>query len=145
MQVHFNGQRIDLMHFGRAHTTGDAAVIFRGHNVVHLGDVFNTMSYPFIDADNGGHVDGVIAFCEAVLMEINEDTVVVPGHGEAATYADLRDYVDMVKTVRDRIAELVEDGASLDEVVAANPTADWDDELTNSMRFIDRVYANLTR
>jgi glyoxylase-like metal-dependent hydrolase (beta-lactamase superfamily II) len=145
MQVHFNGQRIDLLHFGRAHTTGDAAVIFRGHNVVHLGDVFNSMSYPFIDADNGGHVDGVIAFCEAVLMEIDEDTIVVPGHGEASTYADLRDYVDMVRTVRDRIADLVEDGASLDEVVAANPTADWDDDLSNSIRFIDRVYANLTR
>ena len=145
MQVHFNGQRVDLMHFGRAHTTGDAAVIFRGHNVVHLGDVFNTSSYPFIDADNGGHVDGVIAFCEAVLMQIDEDTVVVPGHGEVATYRDLRDYVDMVQTVRDRIAELVDDGASLDEVIAANPTADWDDELTNSLRFVDRVYANLTR
>jgi len=145
MQVHFNGQRIDLLHFGRAHTTGDAAVIFRGHNVVHLGDVFNTDSYPFIDADNGGHVDGVIEFCEAVLMEINEATVVVPGHGEAGTYADLRDYVDMVRTVRDRIARLVARGASLDEVIAANPTADWDDELTNSLRFVDRVYANLTR
>jgi glyoxylase-like metal-dependent hydrolase (beta-lactamase superfamily II) len=145
MQVHFNAERIDLMHFGRAHTTGDAAVILRNHNVVHLGDVFNTSSYPFIDADNGGNVDGVIRFCEAVLMQIDEDTVVVPGHGEAGTYADLRDYVDMVRTVRDRIADLVDDGASLDEVVAANPTADWDDELTNSIRFIDRVYANLTR
>lgn len=145
MQVHFNGARIDLMHFGRAHTTGDAAVILRNHNVVHLGDVFNTSSYPFIDADNGGHVDGVIEFCEGVLMQIDANTVVVPGHGEAGTYEDLRDYVEMVRTVRDRIAALVARGASLDEVVAANPTADWDDELSNSIRFIDRVYANLTR
>ncbi|NIW23709.1 MAG: MBL fold metallo-hydrolase, partial [Gammaproteobacteria bacterium] len=127
MQIHFNGERIDLVHFGRAHTTGDAAVILRNHNVVHLGDVFNTSAYPFIDADNGGHVDGVIQFCEAVLMQIDEDTIVVPGHGEAGTYADLRNYVDMVRTVRNRIAALVEDGASLDEVIAANPTADWDD------------------
>jgi len=145
MQVHFNGERIDLMNFGRAHTTGDAAVILRNHNVVHLGDVFNTASYPFIDADNGGHVDGVIQFCEAVLMQIDANTVVVPGHGEAGTYADLRNYVDMVRIVRDRIAEQVGNGASLEAVVASNPTADWDGELTNSIRFIDRVYANLTR
>lgn len=145
MQLHFNGERIDLLHFGAAHTTGDAAVIFRGHNVVHMGDVYNNASYPFIDADNGGNVDGVIRFCEAVLMQIDENTVVIPGHGHPATYADLRDYVSMVRTVRDRIAALVAQGKSLEEIVAANPTADWDDVLTNSIRFIDRVYANLTR
>lgn len=145
MQIHFNGERVDLLHFGAAHTTGDAAVIFRGHNAVHMGDVFNNASYPFIDADNGGHVDGVIRFCEAVLMQIDEDTIVVPGHGPVATYADLRSYVSMVRTVRDRIAALIAQGRTLDEIVAANPTADWDDRLTNSIRFIDRVYANLTR
>lgn len=145
MQLYFNGERIDLVHFGAAHTTGDAAVIFRGHNVVHMGDVYNNASYPFIDADNGGDVDGVIRFCEAVLMQIDEDTVVVPGHGPIGTYEGLRDYVSMVRTVRDRIAALVGQGKSLDEIVAANPTADWDGALTNSIRFIDRVYANLTR
>jgi len=145
MQIHFNGERIDLLHFGAAHTTGDAAVIFRGHNVVHLGDVYNNESYPFIDADNGGDVDGVIRFCEAVLMQIDEDTLVVPGHGPVGTYADLRDYVAMVRTLRDRIAAMVAEGSTLEEIVAANPTADWDDVRTNSIRFIDRVYANLTR
>lgn len=145
MQLHFNGERIDLLHFGRAHTTGDTAVIFRDHNVVHMGDVFNNASYPFIDADNGGHVDGVIRFCEAVLMRIDEATVVVPGHGPVGTYADLRDYVTMVRTLRDRIAGMIAEGMSLEQIVAANPTAEWDDRLTNSIRFIDRVYANLAR
>ena len=63
MHFHFNGERIDLMHFGPAHTTGDTAVIFRRHNAVHLGDVYNHAGYPFIDADNGGDLDGVIEFC----------------------------------------------------------------------------------
>jgi glyoxylase-like metal-dependent hydrolase (beta-lactamase superfamily II) len=84
MSFHFNGERIDLMHFGPAHTTGDAAVIFRGHNLVHLGDVFNNAGYPFIDADNGGGLNGVIEFCEGVLEQINANTIVVPGHGSAA-------------------------------------------------------------
>ncbi|MFB3079283.1 MAG: MBL fold metallo-hydrolase, partial [Lysobacterales bacterium] len=84
MQFHLNGERIDLLHFGPAHTTGDTAVIFRGQNAVHMGDVFNNAGYPFIDADNGGSLDGLIAFCEAVLAEIDEDTTVVPGHGAVA-------------------------------------------------------------
>lgn len=71
MQIHMNGETVDLMHFGPAHTTGDTAVIFRGSNAVHLGDVFNNAGYPFIDADNGGSIDGVIAFCAGVLGEID--------------------------------------------------------------------------
>ncbi len=145
MQLHFNGERIDLLHFGPAHTTGDAAVILRGHNVVHLGDVFNTSGFPFIDADNGGDIDGVIRFCEAVLLEINQDTVVVPGHGRVAGYAELRDYVAMLTTVRDRVAALIAEGATLDEVLAARTTAEWEDSLGDPIRLIDRAYASLSR
>ena len=60
MQFHFNGEQVDLLHFGAAHTAGDAVVIFRGRNAIHLGDVFNNTGYPFIDADNGGNLDGMI-------------------------------------------------------------------------------------
>src|SRR5690606_16708896 len=81
MMFHFNGEQIELLHFGPAHTAGDTAVIFRGHNVVHMGDVFNMAGYPFVDADNGGSLEGIIEFCRAILERIDENTVVVPGHG----------------------------------------------------------------
>lgn len=145
MRFYFNGEQIDLMHFGPAHTTGDAAVVFRGHNVVHMGDVFNSGAYPFIDADNGGGLDGVILFCEAVLNEINEDTIVIPGHGPVAKYEDLIEYVLMLRTIRDRIAELIARGASLDEVIAAKPTAEWDEVKGDPIRLLDRAFASLTR
>jgi len=145
MQFHFNGQQIDLLHFGPAHTTGDAAVVFRGSNVAHLGDVFNNAGYPFIDADNGGDLDGMILFCEAVLAEIDSDTIVVPGHGAVAGYADLEAYIVMLRTIRERIAALIAAGATLEEVIAANPTAEWDDRRTNSLRMVDRAYASLSR
>ncbi len=145
MQFHFNGERIDLLHFGPAHTTGDAAVVFRGRNVVHMGDVFNNSGYPFIDADNGGDLDGVILFCEAALKEIAEDTVVVPGHGPVGTYADLMEYVSMLRTIRERIATLIAGGATLDEVIAARPTAEWDADKGDPMRLLDRAYASMTR
>jgi len=145
MQFHFNGERIDLMYFGSAHTTGDTAVILRGRNVAHLGDVFNTGGYPFIDADNGGDIDGVILFCEGVLREIDENTIVVPGHGPIGTQADLAAYVSMLRTIRERVAMLIADGATLEEVIAANPTAEWDAVRGDPVRLLDRAYASLTR
>lgn len=145
MQFHFNGEQIDLMHFGSAHTTGDTAVILRGRNVVHMGDVFNTGGYPFIDADNGGDLDGVILFCEGVLREIDENTIVVPGHGPVGTQADLTEYVSMLRTIRERVAMLIADGATLEEVIAANPTAEWDAAKGDPVRLLDRAYVSLTR
>ncbi len=145
MQFHINGEVIDLLHFGPAHTTGDVAVVFRGHNVVHMGDVFVTEGYPIIDTDYGGGIDGMIQMCEAVLEEIGEDTVVIPGHGPLATYADLADYVTMLKKIRERIAVLIGGGATLDEVVAAKPTAEWDAVWGDPIGLIDRAFASLTR
>jgi glyoxylase-like metal-dependent hydrolase (beta-lactamase superfamily II) len=145
MRIHFNGQRIDLLHFGPAHTTGDTAVILREHDVVHLGDVFNTSGYPFIDADNGGSLAGVIDFCAGVLEEIEPGTVVIPGHGPVSDYQGLADYVAMLRTIRDRIASLIATGASLEQVVAARPTAEWDEQRGDPARLIDRAYASMTR
>ena len=145
MRLHFNGEQIDLLYFGSAHTTGDTAVIFRVHNVVHMGDVFNTGGYPFIDADNGGDLDGVILFCESVLAEIGQATIVVPGHGPLGTYADLAQYISMLRTIRERVAALIADGATLEEVIAARPTAEFDAVRGDPVRLLDRAYASLTR
>ena len=145
MEMHFNGQQIDLIHVGPAHTMGDAAVIFRGSNIVHMGDVYNNSGYPFIDADNGGDLVGMIAFCEAVLAEIDTDTVVVPGHGPVATYSDMAEYIAMLTEIRGKMMTLIGNGASLDEVIAANPTANWDARMGDPTRLINRAYASLTR
>ena len=144
MQFHLNGQTIELMHFGPAHTTGDTAVIFRGSNAVHLGDVFNNSGYPFIDAGNGGDLDGLIRFCEKTLSNIDKDTVVIPGHGPIADYNTLSAYVDMLSTVRDRMVVLIDGGKSLEEVYAAQPTADFDATFGDNTGFINRAYMSLT-
>ena len=145
MQFFFNGERIDLVHFGPAHTTGDTAVIFRSDNVVHMGDVYKNSGYPFIDVRNGGTLDGIIAFCEAVLGEIDEETIIVPGHGPVATYSDLKEYVVMLQTIRERMLDLIDRGASLAQVVNAKPTAEWDDEWGDPTRLIDRAYYSLVQ
>ena len=145
MQFHFNGERIDLLHFGPAHTTGDTAVIFRGNNAVHLGDVFNNAGYPFIDAGNGGDIDGMIRFCSAVLAEIDAGTTVIPGHGPVTDYQNLADYIAMLSTVRERIATLIEDDADLEAVVAAKPTAGFDERYGDPGLLVNRAFASLSR
>jgi glyoxylase-like metal-dependent hydrolase (beta-lactamase superfamily II) len=145
MRMYFNGERIDLLHAGPAHTAGDAAVFFRGHNAVHMGDIFTPGGYPFIDADNDGDLDGMIAFCHAVLDQLDEDAIVIPGHGEVSGYADLARYTEMLESVRDRIAALIANGASLEQIVAAKPTAAWDGAYGDPMRMIDSAYTSLSR
>jgi glyoxylase-like metal-dependent hydrolase (beta-lactamase superfamily II) len=145
MQLHFNDETIDLLHFGPAHTTGDAAVIFREHNAVHLGDVFNNAGYPFIDTDNGGDLDGTIAFCEGVLKELRPGATVIPGHGPVAKYEDLVAYIEMLKGVRAKLSELIRSGATLEQAIAAKPTAEWDARYGDPTRMVNRGYAALTR
>ena len=144
MQVHFNGDTVDLMHFGPAHTTGDTAVYFRRNNVIHMGDVM-TGGYPFVDAGNGGDLDGLILFCEKALARINEDTTVVPGHGPLMGYDDLEAYIVMLETVRDRISALIDRGMSVEEVAEARPTAEFHERYGDPARIIDRAYVSLSR
>ena len=143
MSFHFNGDQIDLMHFGPAHTMGDSAIIFRERNIVHLGDVFNMSGYPFIDADNGGSLPGIIDFCSAVLDQIPRTAIVVPGHGAVSDYQGLSDYVAMLSEIRDRLSALISSGATLEQVMAAEITAEWDATRGNPAMLLDRAYTSM--
>ena len=148
MRFHFNGGAIDLIHAGPAHTAGDTAVIFREHNAVHFGDVFNNAGYPFIDVDSGGGVNGMIRFCETILAEIGDDGIVIPGHGPVTDAAALKAYIEMLKTVRERVLAMMNEGKSLLEIVTARPTAEFDETYgpeMQSLGFVDRVYTSLKR
>lgn len=144
MRFHLNGQTVELMHFGPAHTTGDTAVFFREANVLHMGDVFNNTGYPFIDADNGGTLDGLITFCESVLAIINDDTTVVPGHGAVATKADFMRYTQDLAVIRDRITAHVKAGMDLSDVITAEPSKEFDARYGDNTMFINRAVKSLT-
>lgn len=147
MTMHFNGGDIELVHAGAAHTSGDAAVIFRKQNAVHFGDVFNNTGYPFIDADNGGSIDGMIKFCQSILALIDEDTTIIPGHGEITDVSMVQDYIDMLITVRSRVQSLIDEGRPLEGIQAANVTEDFSEKYGDesmSLGFVNRVYTSLT-
>ena len=148
MQIHFNGNQIDLKNFSPAHTSGDTVVIFKEQNAVHLGDVFNNAGYPFIDVDSGGSIDGMIQFCEETLQLTTMDTIVIPGHGPVTDVATLRRYVSMLQSVRTRVTDLIDAGKTMEQVIEAKPTADFYEVYgpeSSSLGFLNRVYTSLSQ
>jgi glyoxylase-like metal-dependent hydrolase (beta-lactamase superfamily II) len=144
---HLNGDEIHVSHVRTAHTDGDVIVHFRRANVVHTGDVFLHGSYPIIDYSTGGTVDGSIAGLARVLQLANADTKIIPGHGPLADRAAVQAAHDMLVKVRERVAELVAQGKTLEEVQAAKPTKDFDDQWAKSFLkpdvFVMMVYKTL--
>ena len=118
---HLNGDELHAFHVENAHTDGDAIVHFKQANVVHMGDTFFRDRFPFIDTATGGSIDGMIAASGAALAVMDARTQVIPGHGALSSRQDLRRYRDALKTMRDAVAELMEQGRSLEQIVAARP------------------------
>jgi cyclase len=125
-KIRMLGRVADLKHIANAHTDGDTYVWFKTANVLATGDTFTNGRYPNIDFANGGNIKGMIAATDAYLKLVNDKTRIVPGHGPVADKAALVEYRTMLVTARDRMAKLVKDGKSEDDVVAAKPFADLD-------------------
>ncbi len=123
---HLNGDEIHVFHVPQAHTDGDAMIHFRKADVLHLGDIFFSGTYPFIDVSSGGSIDGIIAAVDRALKLGGPQTKLIPGHGPLSSRADLAAYRDMLETARSSIRPLVRAGKSLAEVQAAKPTAGLD-------------------
>jgi cyclase len=145
---HINGDEVVAVHLPAAHTDGDAAVYFRRANVVHMGDVY-VPSYPLVDLSSGGSLSGFVRGVDRVLTLINDSTRVIPGHGPTADGAALRAYRDMLATIRDRIHRQVRAGASLEQIIASKPTADfdakWEGSFIKAADLIRFAYADATR
>lgn len=103
LTFHFNGEKIYVFHVHNAHTDGDAMVYFTDSNVLHTGDVFFNGKYPYIDIENGGSLNGYLAGIEKALLVINEDTKIMPGHGNVGTYKDLQKAANMLSIVYKRV------------------------------------------
>jgi cyclase len=155
-ELFFNDEAIQLIH-QPGHTDGDVLVFFRRSDVVASGDLFMTTTYPVVDTQRGGTVQGVIDGLNRLLdITIPKDkeeggTYVVPGHGRLADEADVVEYRDMLTIVRDRIQDLVSKGKTLAEVKATGVTRDYDGRYgaatgawTTDM-FVEAVYRDVTR
>ena len=126
VRFHLNGENIHAFHVGPAHTIGDSFVHFRNANVIHTGDVFRTTGYPYVDGNASGSFLGIVAAYEKLLEMSDSETVFLPGHGVPSSRDDVRDQLDMIYTIRDRVKAGVDEGLSLARVQAGNPTAEFD-------------------
>jgi glyoxylase-like metal-dependent hydrolase (beta-lactamase superfamily II) len=123
----FNGASIELKPYKPAHTDGDLSVTFGEADILHVGDTYWNGIYPFIDYSTGGSIDGMIAASEANFGAATENTIIIPGHGKpVSNKSELKDFRDMLVDIRDKVAALKKAGRTLDETVAAKPTAAHD-------------------
>jgi len=148
--IEVGGRKAVLTHVYNAHTDGDTYVYFEDANVLCTGDIMNnTHRYQQPDYANGGDIRGMIRATNAWLKLANDNTKVVVGHGPLANKADIATYNAMVKTARERIEKLFNEGKSLDEVVAAKPLADldktWAANEQASTNFVKQVYNSFQR
>ena len=147
LTFHMDGEDVQAIPIPKAHTDGDTLVYFPNANVIMIGDYFRSLGYPNIDRANGGSLPGMLAGIDAAIKLCNATTKVVPGHGEITDRNGLIAHRDMIIAIRDKIAPMVSQGKTLQEVVAAKPTADYDAKVpgvgTTGERFIGQVYAEL--
>ena len=125
--LHFNGEEVRVFPVAPSHTDGDAYIHFVDSDVIATGDVFVTIAYPYVRPPHGGRFSGYFENLETAIALSGPNTKIVPGHGRVSTRDDLMEYRDMLVVVRDRVAEMIRQGMALEEVINANPTAQYDE------------------
>ena len=140
MRFYFNDQTVDLVNTGGGHTDGDAQVFFREANVIHTGDMFVRYGLPFIDVDNGGSLDGMIEAISNLAALINEDTIIIPGHGQLSSRSDLLDYRNMLVVIRGGLVRAKLEGLSTEEMLATAPAAEFAPANDNTNTWLTRAY-----
>ena len=149
ISFHWNGDTIRAFHVAPAHTDGDAILHFENADIFHMGDTFFNGFYPFIDVYSNGDINGIIAAGYRVLAMSNENSQIIPGHGPMATPDDLRDWLQVIRVTRESVQNLIDRGLSEDEVVAARPTAEFDEQygggFMNPETYNRLLYQSLSR
>jgi len=132
MSFHLNGEEVLAFLAPPAHTDGDVFVYFPESDVLHLGDVYRTTSYPIIDMYNGGSLRGTVAAIDMAIDIAGPDTRVIPGHGlEIVGRDELIEFRDMILDIQGQVFSMIREGKKLDEVMAARPTAAYDAQWTD--------------
>ncbi len=151
----FNEEGVQIVHVPNAATDGDSFVFFRGSDVIAAGDLFNMDSFPIIDVEAGGSINGVLQGLNAILriaipeFRTEGGTMVIPGHGRLGDSADVGYYRDMLTIIRDQVQALIDEGLTLEQVIERKPTFGYDARFgatsgawTTEM-FVEAVYRSL--
>ena len=155
-RLHFNDEPVMIMH-QPANTDGNSMVLFRRSDVVAVGDLLDLTGFPMIDVDAGGSIRAIVAALNRLISitvpsgRSEGGTLVVPGHGRIADYAEVAQYRDMMTVIRDRIQDMIDQGKTVEEVIEAGPTRGYDARYGREAgpwttdRFVEAAYISLIR
>jgi glyoxylase-like metal-dependent hydrolase (beta-lactamase superfamily II) len=149
VKLRLNGEIVDLIPVRAAHTGGDTMIRFENADVIMIGDFYRNYGYPFIDTNNGGTLKAL----DVTMKLAGPNTRLVPGHGTNINRADIIPYRDMILGVQAKVQQMINEGKSEQEVLAAKVTAPYDAKVpggllpagagTSADRFVSMVYSQL--
>jgi len=150
MTLYQNGDEIKIVHVDNGHTDSDSVIYFTKNNIIHIGDEFSDKAYPFIDISSNGTIDGLISSLKTISSIINDETKVVSGHTGISNKTKVNDFLNMLKDVRDRISQMIDEGKSLTEIIASKPTSKYDKiyysySFIKPEAFVTHIYQSLIK
>ena len=143
IKIHFNGETVHVIHLPVGHTDGDSVVWFEQPDVLHTGDLFFNGMFPYIDQGAGGNVEGYMESVKHLLNKIDDDTVIIPGHGKISNKAEYTAFLAMIDETFNYVKALKQAGKTLDEVKATGldeKWADWSWSFINEEKWITTLY-----
>jgi glyoxylase-like metal-dependent hydrolase (beta-lactamase superfamily II) len=153
IKIHMDGETVELIPVRAAHTGGDTMVRFDNADAIMIGDFYRNFGYPFIDTANGGTLDGALLAIDQTILLAGPNTKLIPGHGTIINRSDLVPYRAMIVDVHSKVSDMIRQGKSLQEVLAAHLTAPYDAKVpggllpagngTSADRFVSMVYQQL--
>lgn len=155
VRIRMNGEIVELIPVRAAHTGGDTMIRFVNADAIMVGDFYRNFGYPFIDVNNGGSLKGALEALEQTMKVAGPNTKLIPGHGTFINRNDIIPYRDMILGVQARVQELINQGKTEAEVLAAKVTAPYDAKVpggllpantgggTTADRFVRMVYSQL--
>ena len=148
LNLHLNGENIEVLHLGPAHTDGDVAIWFKNANVMHLGDMFVTYGYPYIDYAGGGSINGFISNMDKILSLMNDQTRIIPGHGDICKKTDVQKFRDTLADIRDQALAALKKGKKAEEVsglpIASKYDAAWGKGFIKGKDFVFQAAEDLS-
>ncbi len=147
LSLHMNGETATAYYVANGHTDGDSIIHFPVSNVIHMGDMFFNDLYPYVDLDAGGSMQGLVAAADLALSMADESTRIIPGHGPLGMTEDLKNYRDYLIKAGANVQELIDKDMDLQQIIAAEPTKEWDEELGKTWitpaQFVTFIYNSL--
>lgn len=147
LSVHFNGEEIKVIHYPHGHTDGDSVIFFTGSNVVHMGDDFFAGSFPFVDLESGGNVEGLVKNVGEIIAKLPAGVKIIPGHGPISAIDDLKLYHRMLMETSDIVRKKMAAGKTLAQIKSEGLPDEWKTWGTGFIKtevWIETIYRSLS-